>query len=90
MFYSGDMANGPTTVVEAVAAGKNAAREIDAYIFRRKGVPPLKKKLPATKSHEILPCRRLIPVELQTEFFAREILHRFYSPPLRLLTGIAR
>ena len=31
LFYAGDISNGPTTVVEAVASGKNAALEIDAY-----------------------------------------------------------
>ncbi len=30
VFYAGDIANGPTTVVEAVAAGKNTALEMDA------------------------------------------------------------
>ena len=32
IFYAGDISNGPTTVVEAVASGKNAALEIDAYL----------------------------------------------------------
>ena len=30
IFYAGDIANGPTTVVEAVASGKNTALEMDA------------------------------------------------------------
>ena len=32
IFYAGDISNGPTTVVEAVASGKNTALEIDAYL----------------------------------------------------------
>ena len=36
IFYAGDIVNGPTSVVEAVAAGKNIALEIDDYVFRRK------------------------------------------------------
>ncbi len=35
IFYAGDMANGPKTVVEAVASGKNAALEIDAYLKKQ-------------------------------------------------------
>jgi dihydropyrimidine dehydrogenase (NAD+) subunit PreT len=32
VFYAGDMLTGPKTVVQAVASGKNAALEIDAYL----------------------------------------------------------
>ncbi len=32
VFYAGDCIQGPTTVVEAVAAGKNVAVQVDAYI----------------------------------------------------------
>ncbi|MCX6162655.1 MAG: FAD-dependent oxidoreductase, partial [Ignavibacteriae bacterium] len=32
LFYAGDIVNGPTTVVEAVAAGKNAAFSADVYL----------------------------------------------------------
>ncbi|MDQ7778863.1 MAG: FAD-dependent oxidoreductase [Planctomycetota bacterium] len=32
VFYVGDLVNGPTTVVEAVAAGKNAALSVDSFI----------------------------------------------------------
>lgn len=38
VFYAGDFATGPTTVVEAVAAGKNAALEVAAALLRQK--PP--------------------------------------------------
>ena len=32
LFYAGDILTGPKTVVQAVASGKNAALEIDAYL----------------------------------------------------------
>ena len=35
MFYAGDMVLGSSTVVEAVATGKNAALEADAFIAGR-------------------------------------------------------
>lgn len=69
IFYAGDAANGPTTVVEAVASGKNAALEVDAYV----------KKLPTpefprpTKSTFELAGYQAIPVSLETEFFGRPI-----------------
>ena len=34
MFFTGDMVNGPTTVVEAVAAGKNTAAEVDKALTK--------------------------------------------------------
>ncbi len=42
VFYAGDVANGPTTVVEAVASGKNTALEIDAWI-KQQEKPDVKK-----------------------------------------------
>ncbi|HVN15001.1 MAG TPA: FAD-dependent oxidoreductase, partial [Anaerolineales bacterium] len=35
MFYAGDMMTGPKTVVQAVASGKNAALETDAYLKKQ-------------------------------------------------------
>ncbi len=84
VFFAGDMMNGPTTVVEAVAAGKNAARAIDTYIFKRRNGQPVGKDASPTKSREILPGRRLIPVPLDTEFFGRKIHSPFLlsaAPP---------
>ena len=75
VFYAGDMRNGPTTVVEAVAAGKNAALEAE-------GAKPAKEK--KIKSREILAGRRLVPVPLETDFFGRRILSPFLlsaAPP---------
>ena len=69
VFYAGDMATGPRTVVEAVASGKNAALEIDAYI-KKQAKPVIKK---ATKSHYIFPGYQARPVPLETDFFGRRI-----------------
>jgi NADPH-dependent glutamate synthase beta subunit-like oxidoreductase len=35
VFAAGDIVNGGTTVVQAVAEGARAAREIDTYLSRR-------------------------------------------------------
>ena len=70
LFYAGDMLTGPKTVVQAVASGKNAALEIDAYI-KGKEKPAIEK---AIKSYYILPGYKAVPVSLATEFFGRPIL----------------
>lgn len=80
IFYAGDIVNGPTTVVEAVAAGKNCAAEVDAYI-NKLPKPVIKKKV---KSRVVLDGRQLIPVPLETDFFGRKILSPFIlsaAPP---------
>lgn len=69
VFYAGDMAHGPTTVVESVASGKNTALQIDAWLNRRPE-PVFEKRL---KSHHQLPGYKAIPVSLETEFFGRTI-----------------
>ncbi|RCK75103.1 MAG: Pyridine nucleotide-disulfide oxidoreductase family protein [Ignavibacteriae bacterium] len=83
IFYTGDLVYGPTTVVEAVATGKNIALEIDAYVFK-KNKSGLNKSDKPTKSRVILPGRVLIPVPLETDFFGRKILSPFLlsaAPP---------
>ena len=80
VFYAGDMINGPTTVVEAVAAGKNVAMQVDAFLNNEKQ-PVIKNK---TKSRTILSGRKIIPVSIETEFFGRKILSPFLlsaAPP---------
>ncbi len=80
MFFAGDLENGPTTVVEAVAAGKNAALEADAYLA--KGPKPAFES--KVKSRATLPGRRLVPVSLEADFFGRRILSPFLlsaAPP---------
>jgi NADPH-dependent glutamate synthase beta subunit-like oxidoreductase/dihydroorotate dehydrogenase len=69
VFYAGDFANGPTTVVEAVATGKNAALEIIA-LLRNAAKPEFKK---IVKSHHVLPGFKQVPVSLETSFFGRKI-----------------
>lgn len=80
LFYAGDMANGPTTVVEAAAAGKNIALEVDAWLNSREYIKPERE----TKSLAILPGRNLLPVSLECDFFGRRILSPFLlsaAPP---------
>ena len=84
VFYAGDSMNGPTTVVEAVAAGKNAAQEIDAFVFGRSSKQLRPKNDPATKSRAVLPGRVMLPVPLTADFFGRKILSPFLlsaAPP---------
>jgi dihydropyrimidine dehydrogenase (NAD+) subunit PreT len=70
LFYAGDMLTGPKTVVQAVASGKNAALEMDAYLKGEKK-PVIEK---AVKSYYILPGYNPVPVSLATEFFGRPII----------------
>src|SRR5450759_201622 len=69
-FYAGDVITGPKTVVQAVASGKNAAIEIDAYL-KGENKPVIKQ---LTKSYYLLPGFRRLPVTLETEFFGRPII----------------
>ena len=69
VFYAGDMLTGPMTVVQAVASGKNAALEIDAYL-KRQPKPVIED---VTKSYFSLPGYNPVPVSLETDFFGRRI-----------------
>ena len=80
IFFAGDCVNGPTTVVEAVASGKNTAAEVDAFLSA-KPRPKIKKK---TKSEFSLPGYVRIPVSLEADFFGRKITTPFLlsaAPP---------
>lgn len=80
VFYAGDIVNGPTTVVESVAAGKNVAAQVDAYIFNTPK-PVIKKNV---KSYIGLDGKNLMPVSLKSDFFGREIISPFLlsaAPP---------
>jgi NADPH-dependent glutamate synthase beta subunit-like oxidoreductase/dihydroorotate dehydrogenase/Pyruvate/2-oxoacid:ferredoxin oxidoreductase delta subunit len=70
IFYAGDAANGPKTVVESVASGKNAALEIDAYL--KKSEKPTFEK--PTKSRYTFPGFHKKPISLEADFFGRTIL----------------
>jgi dihydropyrimidine dehydrogenase (NAD+) subunit PreA len=83
IFYAGDISNGPTTVVEAVASGKNAALEIDAYI-NHKSKPAVDKP---TKSVYALPGYNPVPVSLEADFFGRQIRSPFLLSASPLTDG---
>ena len=74
IFYAGDVSSGPSTVVEAVASGKNIALEIDAYL-KKQVKPEIRKN---SKSYCMLPGYNRLPVSLETDFFGR----RIHSPYL--------
>ncbi len=73
LFFAGDMVHGAATVVEAVASGKNAAAEIDAYLRNT----PKPRRERAVKSRIVLAGRSLMPVPLTAEFFGRRIASPF-------------
>ncbi len=80
VFYAGDMVSGPTTVVEAVASGKNAAEAADAFV-RERPAPSFADKL---KSVAVLPGYDFTPVPLAADFFGRKISSPFLlsaAPP---------
>jgi dihydropyrimidine dehydrogenase (NAD+) subunit PreA len=80
VYSCGDMANGPTTVVEAVASGKNAALKIDADL--RSGDHSLPPK--PTKSCQPVFGWKKHPVPLTADFFGRPIESPFLlsaAPP---------
>ena len=73
IFYAGDGKNGPSTVVESVASGKNAAIEANAYIRKQKK-PIIKNNV---KSELILEGRNMLPVSIEADFFGRKIKSPF-------------
>ncbi|MCU0284898.1 MAG: FAD-dependent oxidoreductase [Acidobacteria bacterium] len=80
VFYSGDCLNGPTTVVEATASGKNTALAI--HEFLEKGAKPNIEN--PIKSTYIIKGYRSRPISLETDFFGRPIQSPFLlsaAPP---------
>ena len=80
IFYAGDMRNGPTTVIEAVASGKNVGAEVLAYLMNMEK-PVIEKQ---TRSSIKLAGSVMYPVQVKSEFFGREILSPFLlsaAPP---------
>jgi len=69
LFYAGELATGPKSVVEAAASGKNAAVEIDAHL---KNKPKPVIEVP-TKSTFSMPGFNRVPVSLETDFFGRTL-----------------
>ncbi len=83
--YAGDCVLGPTTVVEASAAGKNAGELLDAALAKR-AAPALvtRSKRGAVKSTLAIPGCPTRPVPLASEFFGRPIRSPFLlsaAPP---------
>ena len=80
LFVAGDCEYGPSTVVEAVASGKNAAAEIHASLFKADYQPPARKR----KSTVTIPGYNDRPVSLEADFFGRAIPSPFLlsaAPP---------
>ena len=86
VFYAGDVITGPSTVVEAVAAGKNAALQINAWLQRT--APPAVDK--ANKSDFALPGYRGRPIPLETEFFGRPIRSPYLLSASPLTDGLSQ
>jgi NADPH-dependent glutamate synthase beta subunit-like oxidoreductase/dihydroorotate dehydrogenase/Pyruvate/2-oxoacid:ferredoxin oxidoreductase delta subunit len=84
VFYAGDAMNGPTTAVEAVASGKNAAVEIDAWL-KRTAHAPMEKH---TKSCYALPGYLPTPVSLETKFFGRAVRSPYLLSASPLTDGL--
>ncbi len=62
---SGDMVHGPSTVVEAVAAGKNSALQLHSALMKKEP-PEIKKPL---KSYHSLQTSTNLPVPVKSSFF---------------------
>lgn len=80
VFYAGDIVNGPTTVVEAVASGKNVAARVEAYLSEETA-PEIAVPI---KSEIVLPGYNPTPVSLETDFFGRKLINPFLlsaAPP---------
>ena len=83
--YAGDMVEGPTTVVEASAAGKNAAAAVESVLAEQDHeVMSFKTPAGKVKSRVQLPGYNFSPVDLQSDFFGRPIPSPFLlsaAPP---------
>jgi len=73
VFYAGDIANGPTFVVTASAAGKNCAMVVDAALNQQKA-PVIKDP---KKSTVLVEGYNMVPVSLETDFFGRKLINPF-------------
>ncbi|MDY0145988.1 MAG: FAD-dependent oxidoreductase [Kiritimatiellia bacterium] len=73
VYYAGDIANGPTFVVTASAAGKNCAMAVDAALNRK----PAPKVPNPQKSRVLVEGYNMVPVSLETDFFGRKLINPF-------------
>ncbi len=69
VFFAGDCEHGPSTVVEAAAAGKNVALRVDAYLSGQR-VPRVKDMRRSTLR---VPGYKAEPVSLECEFLGRKL-----------------
>ena len=84
VFCAGDYVEGPTTVVEAAAAGKNAAARASAFLAGRDAPPAEPRVGGHVKSRIQLPGHDFRPVKLDADFFGRRIRSPFLlsaAPP---------
>ncbi|MBW1881517.1 MAG: FAD-dependent oxidoreductase, partial [Deltaproteobacteria bacterium] len=80
LFVAGDCETGPSTVVEAVAGGKNVAAEIHAHLSKADWEKPPNKR----KSRSTIAGYAQVPVSLEADFFGRPIRSPFLlsaAPP---------
>ncbi|PKK91101.1 MAG: dihydropyrimidine dehydrogenase [Candidatus Wallbacteria bacterium HGW-Wallbacteria-1] len=80
VFGAGDFDHGPSTVVEAVAGGKNAAAQVHAYLSGSSFAAPEVK----SRSQETVVGFNAHPVSLETDFFGTRIINPFLlsaAPP---------
>nr|MBP7563504.1 FAD-dependent oxidoreductase [Candidatus Cloacimonadota bacterium] len=80
VFYTGDMLAGASTVVEAVAYGKNTAAEVDAFL-NNQTIPQFENSLKSTVE---LSGKNMMPVSLECSFFGKKINSPFLlsaAPP---------
>ncbi len=80
VFYGGDFVNGPTTVVEAAAAGKNTAVVVHGFLEEGKE-PEIENPV---KSEVRVQGYNSRPVSLESDFFGRKIRSPFLlsaAPP---------
>lgn len=84
VFYAGDCALGPTTVVEAAAAGKEVAEQVEAML-QQKPIPGANSATHSrVKSYHSIRGYNFYPVPLETDFFGRSIRSPFLlsaAPP---------
>jgi len=84
VFYSGDCVEGPSTVVEASAAGKNTAEQVLSFL-KGSEIPAFKRNENGfIKSKIQIPGFNMIPVDLVSDFFGKKISSPFLlsaAPP---------
>lgn len=84
VFFAGDCIEGPTTVVEASAAGKNAGEQVDA-LLKKKVIPLFERNTNGcVKSTVQIPGYNFLPVDLETDFFGYKLSSPFLlsaAPP---------